>query len=111
MENVKYTALNYEEYERYLLKDEYTCQKFFFERLNGIFVMEDYSYRFKFENNYGASVIKNRGSYGNEADLFELALTYNDELSSNGDLIGDTLFGCLTNEDVIELLEKIKNLK
>ena len=70
---------------------------------------------FKFENNYGASVIKHFGSYGYEEDLFELAVLYwiNDKewtLSYNTPLTDDVI-GHLTNEEVIELLQQIKKLK
>ncbi len=76
-----------------------------------------YSHRFRFENNYGASVIKHFGSYGFEGDLFELAvIRYNPKnKNSIGDLCYDTpitndVIGYLTNDEVLELLEKIKNL-
>lgn len=71
---------------------------------------DSYSHIFKFENGYGASVIKHYGSYGYEEDLFELAV-----LNSAGDLCYDTpitsdVIGHLTNDEVLKLLEKIKNL-
>ena len=76
-----------------------------------------YSHRFRFENNYGASVIKHYGSYGFEEDLFELAvIKYNSKnKNSIGGLCYDTpitndVIGFLTNDEVLELLEKIKNL-
>lgn len=75
-----------------------------------------FSHRFRFENNYGASVIKHYGSYGYEEDLFELAvLFYKDENDKKGDLtyntpITDDVLGYLTNDEVLELLRKIKEL-
>lgn len=70
---------------------------------------------FKFNNNYGASIIKHLGSYGYEKDLFELAILYFDEegkshLSYNTPLTDDVI-GYLSNNEVMELLEKIKKLK
>lgn len=67
-------------------------------------------YVFKFPNGYGASVIKNKYSYGANDDLFELAV-----LNSENDLCYDTeitddVVGYLTNDDVLKLLERIKNL-
>ena len=72
---------------------------------------------FKFKNCYGASVIKHRGSYGFEEDKFELAIIYfynpfqpnKYELSYNTSITNDVI-GYLTNEEVLELLERIKNL-
>lgn len=88
-----------------------------FDKSFQYFNKDSYSHRFKFENNYGASVIKHYGSYGFEEDLFELAVTrYNpSNPNSFGDLCYDTpitndVIGFLTNDEVLKLLEKIKNL-
>lgn len=71
---------------------------------------DSYSHRFKFKNGYGASVIKHYGSYGYEEDLFELAvLDSNDHLCYDTPLT-DNVIGYLTNDEVLELLEQIKNL-
>lgn len=69
-------------------------------------------YIFRFPNNYGASVIKNASSYGNAQDLWEMALIFFDE-DDNWDLtyerdFDDDVKGYLTDDNVIELLEKIK---
>ena len=74
-----------------------------------------FSHKFKFENNYGASVIKHFGSYGFEEDLFELAVL-NFENSDVGKICYETpitndVEGFLTNDDVLELLKKIKELR
>lgn len=74
---------------------------------------DGFNHRFKFDNNYGASVIKHQFSYGYEEDLFELAVLY-----FEGDIpfitysthITDDVVGNLTNDEVLELLERIKNL-
>lgn len=70
-----------------------------------------YTYGFMFNNGYGASVIKHGSSYGNADDLFELAV-----LNAYGDIvyieeISDDVVGWLTNEEVIEYFERIKNLE
>ena len=72
-------------------------------------------WRFRFENNYGASVIKHFGSYGYGEDKFELAVLIFDE-NGNSSLsyntpITDDVIGWLNNDGVLELLEKIKNLE
>lgn len=83
---------------------------------------QSYNHRFYFENGYGASVIKHYGSYGYERDLFELAvLKFHDEdeeeygIGGEWDLCYETpitndVIGYLTNDEVLELLEKIKQL-
>ena len=68
-----------------------------------------------FENNYGASVIKHWGSFGYEEDKFELAVLYFDE-EGNSQItyntpIADDVIGHLDNDEVLELLRKIKDLK
>lgn len=94
-------VLNYEGFEKYLLSRE--------EVYNGI------QYRFKFDNLFGASVIKHTGSYGHEEDLWELAvLNYRYE-NNKGFIdydtnITDDVIGNLNDEQVRELLIKIKEL-
>lgn len=71
-------------------------------------------YKFKFDNNYGASVIKHFGSYGHEADLWELAVLKFDE-SGDWNLrydtpITDDVIGSLTDSEVRDILQKIKEL-
>lgn len=69
---------------------------------------------FKFENNYGASVVKHRWSYGSHNDLWELAVICFDETGKwdlNYDTeITDDVVGFLTDDEVCALLERIKNL-
>ena len=69
---------------------------------------------YRFENNYGASVIYHYGSYGYNQGLFELAvikwhetewgLCYETEIT-------DDVLGYLAIGQVENLLERIKNLK
>ena len=96
--------LNHEGFEEYLVKR--TDLRDF---RNGV------HYLFKFPNRYGASVIKRRCSYGYEDDLWELGvirfgtddevwrLTYDTEIT-------DDVIGFLTDENVRDLLKRIKEL-
>lgn len=93
--------LNYKEFESYMVE------------VNNVF--DGVQYIFEFENHYGASVIKHFGSYGHEADLWELAvMKLNDK---NGEWylnyntpITDDVIGRLTDEEVRKLLKQIKEL-
>ena len=73
-------------------------------------------YVFRFDNNYGASVVKHRGSYGHESDLWELAvIKYNSENTNDwhityGTTITDDVLGDLTDEEVCETLSAIRDL-
>lgn len=100
-----YTKLKYDGFEDYLF--EATEEKVLHE--------ESYQYIFKFDNNYGASVVKNSGSYGNEQDLWELAVIefidkYEWELCYLTEITRNDVAGYLTNDVVLDLLERIKNL-
>jgi hypothetical protein len=65
----------------------------------------------KFDNGYGASVIRTKGSYGGEAGLYELAVFGKDgEMCYDTPLTNDTL-GWLKEDDVTEALQKIEALK
>lgn len=73
-------------------------------------------YVFKFDNNYGASVVKFSGTYGFGMDLWELAVI---EFSTCGqdyyDLvyttpITDDVIGCNTDSEIRNLLQQIKEL-
>ena len=71
---------------------------------------------FRFENNYGASVVGGIGVYGDAERPWELAVIHFPEEDNNEyDLVYDTpitddVVGYLTAEDVTELLSKIKSL-
>ena len=97
LENPKGTPLQYDKYKEYLQQER-----------KG-------HWWFKFPNNYGASVIKKYGSYGYEDDKFELGVSYYDEngvpsLTYNTPITNNVI-GWLTNDEVLEYLEKIKNLE
>lgn len=71
---------------------------------------------YRFENNFGASVVCHSFSYGNEQDLWELAVieyagASNDEFDLNYDTdITNDVLRHLSNTDLLDVLEKIKNL-
>lgn len=97
------TPLEYEKYEKYYFGD------------NG---HKGQQWLFRFENNYGASVIKRYGSYGFEDDLFELAVIKFDKPSklygswhfTYDTSITSDVIGYLTNNDVLRYLIKIQRL-
>ena len=93
--------LNYEGFETYLVEKS--------SLYDGI------QYMFRFENNYGASVVKHFGSYGHEDDLWELAVIKFDAETGKWDLTYDTeitddVLGCQTDEEIRDLLKRIKEL-
>ena len=76
--------------------------------------LEGEQYMFEFDNGYGASVIRSTYSYGGNNGLFELAVinwidkdnwdfNYNTEITSE-------VIGYLTEEEVNDILDKIKLL-
>lgn len=93
---------------------ELKCEKFEANRVMTRNCLGGVQHVFRFQNNYGASVVKHEGSYGNLQDLWELAVI---RYGATGkyDLVYDTgitedVEGYLTDEQVCELLEQIKNL-
>ena len=90
------------------------CGKFESAIFRKVREMGGIHYVFRFPNNYGASVVKFRGSYGYEQDLWELAVIYFDgdkyEPSYSTPITRGVL-GHLTDEDVVDALEKISQLK
>lgn len=93
---MKYTKLCYEGFEKY----------FKFERP----VFDGYQWKFEFENGFGTSVVKHGGSYGSHEDLFELAVLKDGHLCYSTSITNDVI-GHLKNDEVLELLEKIKTLR
>ena len=69
---------------------------------------------YRFDNNYGASVVHHSYSYGNEDGLWELAvIEFIDDLDwdiTYDTPITDDVIGYLTDEDVEKILHKIKEL-
>lgn len=102
------TDLIYEKYKKYETND---CDYSGFEKFG-----QSFNHRFYFKNGYGASVIKHYGSYGYQEDLFELAVMKYDSEYDEWYLCYDTpithdVIGHLTNDEVLDLLEKIRKLK
>ena len=102
--------LNYEGFEKYLVHTRY--------RIGPMGIQ----YLFKFDNEFGASVIKIEGfSHGYDDDLWELAivqwrspdeyhLVYMNGITGDDD-DSDDVYGYLTDKEVRDLLKKIKELK
>ena len=70
-------------------------------------------YRTRYANGYGASIVKHPGTYGFEDDLWELAVIKweNDDWHLNYDTpITQDVEGHLTEDDVLELCQRIKSL-
>jgi hypothetical protein len=68
----------------------------------------------KFENNYGASIVKHDYSYGGKTGLYELAVLKYDE-NNNWDLCYDTpvtsdVLGYLNEADITRYLKQIEQL-
>jgi len=64
---------------------------------------------YKFNNGYGASVIKNYASYGNEENLWELAVLNPEGRIDYTTSISDDVVGYLTEEEAEEILNQIKH--
>lgn len=98
------TPLKYAQFKKYYIKNKYT---------DNMWEQGKHQWLFKFENNYGASVIKHYGSYGFKDDLFELAVIYFDgddwSLTYNTPITNDVI-GCLTNRKVLGILRQIQRL-
>lgn len=65
-------------------------------------------YRFKFENGYGASIIKHGGSYGFEEDLWEVAVLKNDDLCYDTPVTCD-VEGYCNDKEVNRILKFLKD--
>ena len=93
--------LNYEGFKDYLLKRTFIATF-------GV------QYIFKFDNGFGASVIKNVGSYGHENDLWEVGVVifgYGDawHLTYKTPITNDVVGNC-TDEEVRDILSQIQKL-
>jgi hypothetical protein len=68
---------------------------------------------FRFDNNYGVSLVSNSFSYGNKQEKFEIAIIkFNSEDGDNFELTYDThitndVLGYQSKEDVISVIEKV----
>lgn len=71
-------------------------------------------YLFKFNNGYGASVVKDDYSFGNKRDLWELALIFwdgDDYQLSYHEIVDNNVLGYLTDEKVNRVLKAIRDGK
>jgi hypothetical protein len=71
--------------------------------------------RFKFPNNFGASIIRGKHSYGGSEGLYELAVIQFDanddwKIHYNNPVAQGDVRGYLSESEVILLLHQIKNL-
>lgn len=66
-------------------------------------------YTFTFDNGYGASVIRNRISYGRDEGRWELAVLHGDSITYDTPLTNDVI-GHLSEADVAETLRAIEAL-
>jgi hypothetical protein len=66
--------------------------------------------RIKFDNGYGASVVKGPHTYGGKEGLYELAVTDAEDRLTYTTPVTSDVEGYLTEEDVTKLLEQIQNL-
>lgn len=78
--------------------------------LSDFYNPDDIKFKFEFPNGYGASVVKNRFSYGGKKGLWELAI-----LDKHGNIcydtpISDDVIGYLKEEEISNLLYKIHDL-
>ena len=66
--------------------------------------------RIKFDNGYGASVVKGPHTYGGKEGLYELAVTDAEDRLTYTTLVTSDVEGYLTEEAVTKLLTQIQNL-
>jgi hypothetical protein len=66
--------------------------------------------RIKFDNGYGASVVKGPHTYGGNEGLYELAVIDANDQVTYETQVADDVEGYLTEEDVTILLKQIQNL-
>ena len=65
----------------------------------------------KYDNGYGASVVKHEYSYGGREGLYEIAVLDKDgELHYDNPVAKGDVLGYLTKEDVSKILEQISKL-
>ena len=66
--------------------------------------------RIKFENGYGASVVKSEYTYGGKDGLYELAVLDSDGNLTYATSVTDDVIGYLRPEDVTDVMVKIQQL-
>jgi len=65
---------------------------------------------YKFDNGYGASVVRSTSSYGGDSGLWELAVLDADGGLDYSTPITDDVIGWLTEKEVNQILLKIRKL-
>ena len=114
---IKNNTINVGSFDKTPLKPGKYKKYMVFMKEESVVFGEYFRYIFRFKNGYGASIIKNPGSYGYRDDLFELCViffdgdSYDDYELDYSTTITDDVLGNLTNEEVLQNLEKIKNLQ
>ena len=71
--------------------------------------MNNYHKVYKFDNEYGASVVCNSGSYGVQDGLFEVAILKGEDICYDTNITNDVIGWC-DFDKVAEILERVKNL-
>ena len=66
--------------------------------------------RIKFENGYGASVVKSEYTYGGKDGLYEIAVLDSDGNLTYATSVTDDVIGYLRPEDVTDVMAKIQQL-
>jgi len=66
--------------------------------------------RIKFDNGYGASVVKGPNTYGGEDGLYELAVLDSDGHLTYETPVTDDVEGYLSEDEVTKLMEQIQKL-
>jgi hypothetical protein len=69
----------------------------------------NYRHKYQFDNGYGASVVCNSMTYGNETGLFEVAVLKDGRICYDTEIANDVIGWCDFAE-VARLIERIKNL-
>jgi hypothetical protein len=64
----------------------------------------------KFDNGYGASVVRHNFSYGHEEGLYELAVLDSNDKITYDTLVTEDVLGHLSEEDVTNALKQIQEL-
>lgn len=67
-------------------------------------------YTFTFPNKYGASVVRGERTYGGVQGFFELAVLHNGKITTDTPITTDVL-GWLSDDEVLELLQRIESLE
>lgn len=73
-------------------------------------IHDGHGYVYKFDNGFGASVVKHSGSYGSDKGLYEIAVLDSDGEMSYTTPITDDVIGYADEVKLYETLDRIKSL-